>query len=60
MAGLERDSELTQFIKDDWIASGLDDVELNTYNFLLSFPNKSNPNLIEILNWDGDVTYTTR
>ena len=40
IAGQERDEELTQWIKKAWEDMGLDHVELATYDFYLSWPNK--------------------
>ena len=43
----------------EWEESGLDEVDLNTYTIYLSFPNASNPNLIQVLDGDDNVVYTT-
>ena len=40
IAGHRRDDELTQWIKKSWEDNGLDYVELATYDFYLSWPNK--------------------
>ena len=40
IAGHRRDDELTQWIKKTWEDNGLDYVELATYDFYLSWPNK--------------------
>ena len=39
IAGHERDNELTEWIKDSWTEMGLDQVDLATYDFYLSWPN---------------------
>ena len=39
---------------------GFDRVELETYNVLLSYPDKMNPNMIELLDGNGDVIYHTQ
>jgi len=51
IAGKERDEvDLVEFITSQWESFGLDHVETNTYEVLLSYPDAKNPNLITIGN----------
>ena len=50
-----RDLELTDWIRDKWTEFGLDTVSLDTYNFLLSFPDSARPNKIHLLDAEGNV-----
>ena len=49
LAGTLLDAELTKTIKEQWIANGLEEVHLATYDVLLSFPNKSSPNVVSMI-----------
>ena len=40
IAGHKRDNELTEWIKTEWTEMGFDQVELATYDFYLTWPNK--------------------
>jgi hypothetical protein len=40
IAGLKRDNELIQWIRQSWLDMGLDRVELAEYDFYLSWPNQ--------------------
>ena len=51
---------LTDWIRDKWTEFGLDSVSLDTYNFLLSYPDPKNPNKIHLLDEDGTVRFTTK
>lgn len=53
IAGLQRDQQLTGWIQKEWTDEGLDRVELAEYDFYLSWPNASNPNLIRLLDENG-------
>ena len=55
IAGGPRDLELTDWIRDKWTEFGLDTVSLDTYNFLLSFPDSARPNKIHLLDAEGNV-----
>ncbi|XP_025076798.1 glutamate carboxypeptidase 2-like isoform X2 [Pomacea canaliculata] len=50
LAGTKQDADLAKKIQSDWIANGLDEVHMATYDVLLSFPNTTTPNLIQIKN----------
>uniref|UniRef100_A0A2C9MAV3 Aminopeptidase NAALADL1 n=1 Tax=Biomphalaria glabrata TaxID=6526 RepID=A0A2C9MAV3_BIOGL len=60
MAGTESGSELANMIRDMWASSGLDNVHLSTYKVLLSFPNQSDPNKVELVNkTTGKIVFTS-
>ncbi|CAG5133901.1 unnamed protein product, partial [Candidula unifasciata] len=60
LPGTEGSQELAHRIHSLWTASGLDDVHFATYNILLSFPNQSEPNKVEIINkTSGNTLFTT-
>lgn len=52
-------------IRDEWQEFGLDSVEIVPYRVLLSYPNKTQPNYISIIDHHGkevqayDTIYTT-
>ena len=46
--------ELAMQIHDQWKEFGLDMVELSHYDVLLSYPNKTHPNYISIIDEDGN------
>ena len=54
-----RDRELTDWIRDKWAEFGLDTISLDTYNFLLSFPDSARPNKIHLLDAEGNVRFTS-
>ncbi|KAL8618688.1 hypothetical protein ACOMHN_048864 [Nucella lapillus] len=54
LAGTELGEELSGMIKDDWTANGIEEVHLATYHVLLSYPNTSHPNVIQIVNTTDD------
>ena len=54
-----RDLELTDWIRNKWTEFGLDTVSLDTYNFLLSFPDSARPNKIHLLDAEGNVRFTS-
>lgn len=51
---------LTNWIKNEWISFGFDQVNLDSYNFLLSYPDKNNPNKIFLLDETGNVRFTSK
>jgi len=59
IAASARDEELTSWIRSQWKEFGLD-VSLSTYDFLLSYPNQTNPNKIHLLDANGSVEWTSR
>ena len=46
IAALKRDQRLVEWMVEEWKSSGLDSVELATYDMYLSWPNQSDPNKI--------------
>ena len=58
-SALDRDEELTAWIKDTWDEQGLDQTELATYNFFLSWPNQTNPNKIYLIDGNGEIKFTS-
>ena len=60
LAGGPRDRQLAHWIKDTWRGFGLDSVSLQSYNFLLSYPDSENPNKIFLLDQAGEVKFTSK
>ena len=60
IAALRRDQELTEWIKDSWEDMGLDRVELQDYNYFLTWPNQTNPNKIYLRDSSGQVQFTSK
>lgn len=52
LAGTEHNFELAKQIQAQWKEFGLDSVELPHYDVLLSYPNKTHPNYISIIDED--------
>ncbi|KAK6181050.1 hypothetical protein SNE40_008989 [Patella caerulea] len=60
IAGSPEDEDtLVNYIKEFWENVGFDDVQTATYDILLSYPDKDNPNMIELLNENNEVIYQT-
>lgn len=53
LAGTEQNLRYAEQIRDEWLQFGLDSVELVPYDVLLSYPKKSQPNYISILDGLG-------
>ena len=60
IAASEQDSFLTKWISDKWREFGLDHVNLERYNLLLSYPDPQNPNKIYLKDDRGRVQFTSR
>ncbi|XP_040576247.2 glutamate carboxypeptidase 2-like [Lepeophtheirus salmonis] len=61
LAALERDKELLTWMEKTWTKDfELDKVDKVTYDVLLSYPNRTNPNKIRILNEQGEVVFESR
>ena len=56
LAGDFRDFQLAEFIKARFLDYGLDHAEIKSYNVLLDYPNKTNPNVIT-LSSGSDILY---
>lgn len=54
LAGTEENFQLAKQIQSQWKEFGLDSVELAHYDVLLSYPNKTHPNYISIIDEDGN------
>ncbi|EPY75160.1 glutamate carboxypeptidase 2 [Camelus ferus] len=54
LAGTEQNFQLAKQIQSQWKEFGLDSVELAHYDVLLSYPNKTYPNYISIIDEDGN------
>ncbi|XP_023581137.1 glutamate carboxypeptidase 2 isoform X4 [Trichechus manatus latirostris] len=59
LAGTEQNFQLAKQIQSEWKEFGLDSVELAHYDVLLSYPNKTNPNYISIIDEDGNELFNT-
>ncbi|XP_073868716.1 glutamate carboxypeptidase 2 isoform X3 [Macaca fascicularis] len=59
LAGTEQNFQLAKQIQYQWKEFGLDSVELTHYDVLLSYPNKTHPNYISIINEDGNEIFNT-
>lgn len=53
LAGTEQNLRYAEEIRDEWLRFGLDSVELEPYDVLLSYPQKSQPNYISIVDGLG-------
>ncbi|XP_020020372.1 aminopeptidase NAALADL1 [Castor canadensis] len=60
LASTPRDEELVQLLLQRWRdpESGLDSAVTSTYEVLLSFPSQEQPNLVEVVNSDGNILYS--
>ncbi|XP_059786589.1 glutamate carboxypeptidase 2 isoform X2 [Balaenoptera ricei] len=59
LAGTEQNFQLAKQIQSQWKEFGLDSVELAHYDVLLSYPNKTHPNYISIIDEDGNELFNT-
>ncbi|CAH6777002.1 glutamate carboxypeptidase 2 [Phodopus roborovskii] len=59
LAGTEHNFKLAKQIHAQWKEFGLDSVELSHYDVLLSYPNKTLPNYISIIDEDGNEIFNT-
>jgi len=55
IAGRDVDeTDLMNYIKNEWKSYGLDSVVTPSYNVLLSYPNQEDPNYVAVLRSDGN------
>ncbi|KAG7251459.1 hypothetical protein CRUP_037538, partial [Coryphaenoides rupestris] len=54
LAGTKQNLVYAEQIKEEWLSFGLDSVEMVPYDVLLSYPNKSQPNYISIVDQLGN------
>ncbi|KAM4742232.1 N-acetylated-alpha-linked acidic dipeptidase 2 isoform 2-T2 [Anableps anableps] len=59
LAGTEQNLKYAEQIIKEWQDFGLDSVEMVPYDILLSYPNKSQPNYISILDHTGNEVFNT-
>lgn len=59
LAGTQQNLNLAEQIRNEWMEFGLDSVELVPYDVLLSYPNKTNPNYISIVDQLGNEIFKT-
>ncbi|RVE64640.1 hypothetical protein OJAV_G00127850 [Oryzias javanicus] len=59
LAGTEQNLKYAEQIKEEWQKFGLDSVEMVPYDVLLSYPNKSQPNHISIVDQLGNEVFVT-
>uniref|UniRef100_A0ABM5FW79 N-acetylated-alpha-linked acidic dipeptidase isoform X1 n=2 Tax=Pogona vitticeps TaxID=103695 RepID=A0ABM5FW79_9SAUR len=59
LAGTQENLRLAEQIQAQWKTFGLDSVQLAAYDVLLSYPNKTNPNYISIIDEHGQEIYST-
>ena len=57
IAGSEENHELAQLIYNQWIGFNFDNVQLVNYSVLLSYPNRSQPNVLKLMQ-DSEVIYS--
>ncbi|ROJ25402.1 N-acetylated-alpha-linked acidic dipeptidase 2 [Anabarilius grahami] len=59
LAGTQQNLDLAERIGAEWMEFGLDSVELVPYDVLLSYPNKTSPNYISIVDHQGNEIFST-
>ncbi|EGT42761.1 hypothetical protein CAEBREN_28691 [Caenorhabditis brenneri] len=59
VAGSENNLKVAEMIREQMINQGLEGVHFNAYNVLLSYPNWTSPNHVEIIGDDGTVVHRT-
>ncbi|EPQ15846.1 Glutamate carboxypeptidase 2 [Myotis brandtii] len=59
LAGTEQNFQLAKQIQFQWKEFGLDSADLAHYDVLLSYPNKTHPNYISIIDEDGHEIFNT-
>ncbi|KAE8295427.1 Glutamate carboxypeptidase 2 [Larimichthys crocea] len=59
LAGTEQNLRYAEQIKTEWLEFGLDSVEMVPYDVLLSYPNKTQPNYISIVDQLGNEVFNT-
>ncbi|KAA8593981.1 hypothetical protein FQN60_004815 [Etheostoma spectabile] len=59
LAGTEQNLRYAEQIRKEWLEFGVDSVEMVPYDVLLSYPNKSQPNYISIVDQLGSEVFNT-
>lgn len=57
LAGTEQNLELARRLTTFWTEQGLDQVMLTPYDVMLSYPNMSDPNYVELLDGNNSQVY---
>lgn len=57
LGGTEENHELGRKLKEFWEKNGFDHVTMTPYQVLLSYPNMSNLNFVELLDEKGNTVY---
>jgi len=60
LAGTPGEDRLAGEVYNTWVQQGLDYVTNDTYEVLLSYPNRSDPNYVYLLDSDGHQVYRTQ
>lgn len=60
LAGTAGEDRLAGEIHDAWTQQGLDHVTTDTYEVLLSYPNRSDPNYVYLFDGAGNEVYRTQ
>jgi len=60
LAGTEGEDRLAAKIYNTWTQQGLDYVTNDTYEVLLSYPNRSDPNYVSLLDGNGRQVYRSQ
>ncbi|XP_069102028.1 putative N-acetylated-alpha-linked acidic dipeptidase isoform X2 [Argopecten irradians] len=57
MSGTVGGDEIIDIIADEWRNSGLDMVRVTPYDVLMSYPNRTNPNTVELMSNNNEVVF---
>ncbi|XP_047497412.1 N-acetylated-alpha-linked acidic dipeptidase 2-like isoform X1 [Penaeus chinensis] len=57
--GTKAEEENARWVADTWRTMGLDEVHLVPFDVLLSYPKNDTPNLVRVLNEEGEAVWTS-
>lgn len=57
MSGTPGGYELVQILMKAWKSSGIDEVRVTPYDVLMSYPNRTNPNRVQLLTSSGQLIF---
>ncbi|XP_078323953.1 N-acetylated-alpha-linked acidic dipeptidase 2-like isoform X6 [Crassostrea virginica] len=57
MSGTSGGYELVQILYNSWKSFGIDEVKVAPYDVLMSYPNRTNPNRLQLLTSSGDLVF---
>ncbi|XP_061193543.1 N-acetylated-alpha-linked acidic dipeptidase 2-like isoform X2 [Saccostrea echinata] len=57
MSGTPGGDELVQILHDTWKSYGIDEVKVTPYDVLMSYPNKTNPNRVQLLTLSNELVF---